>query len=175
MTAPQARFSKKAALLTGAGSGIGKALALILAAEGADLVLAARSRDQLEQVAGAAREVGADKVLAQPTDVGDAAAVEDLARAAQEAFGGLDILVNCAGLGYADLVLEGDTAEAEEMIRVNLWGLYLVTRHCLPLIIARGGGDVVNFASIAGLLPSPGYAVYAATKYGVRGFSESLR
>jgi short-subunit dehydrogenase len=175
MASEQSRFKGKAALITGAGSGIGRALALALAAQGANLILAARSLDSLSEVADAAPKQGESEILVQPTDVGDPEAVERLAQATARAFGGLDILINCAGIGYGGNVIDSDPEQAQEMIRVNLFGLYLVTRHCLPLIIQRGGGDVVNFASIAGLLPSPGYAVYAATKYGVRGFSESLR
>ncbi|RJX29109.1 MAG: SDR family NAD(P)-dependent oxidoreductase [Desulfarculus sp.] len=169
------RFKDKVALVTGAGSGIGRALALALAQEGASLILAARSREKLSQAAGQAQPHAQNEILVQPTDVSDRAQVEKLAAAAQQAFGGVDILANCAGLGYGGPVLASDPAQAEEMIRVNFYGLYLVTRLCLPLILARGGGDIVNIASVAGLKASPGFAVYSASKYAVRGFTDSLR
>jgi NADP-dependent 3-hydroxy acid dehydrogenase YdfG len=167
------RFQHKVALITGAGSGIGRALAL--AQEGASLVLAARSRDSLNQVAEQARKHQKKEVLVQPTDVSDRAQVESLMAAARQGFGGVDILANCAGLGYAGSVRASDPAQVEEMIRVNFYGLYLVTHLCLPLILARGGGDIVNIASVATLQASPGFAIYSATKYAVRGLSGSLR
>lgn len=169
------RFQDKTALVTGAGSGIGRALALALAQEGARLLLAARSADKLEQVAEEARRQGGPEVLVQPTDVSDQGQVEALAAAAQQAWGQLHILANCAGVGYAGSVRSSDPAQAEEMIRVNFYGLYLVTRLCLPLVLAQGGGDIVNIASVAALKASPGFAIYSASKYAVRGLSDSLR
>ncbi len=163
----------RAALITGASRGIGAALAVRLGQAGADLVLAARNQDDLERSAEASRLPGVNQVLAHTCDVARREDVEGLAQAARSAFGKLDIIINNAGMGRAAPVLESDPADAERMIAVNFWGLYLVTRLCLPLMGA--GGDVVNLGSVAGIRPSPGFALYAATKAAVCSFSESLR
>lgn len=163
----------KTALVTGASRGIGAALALRLARAGANLVLAARERDDLLAVAAAAEDGAPVKVLAQVCDVSRRGQVEELARVVEDGFGRLDILINNAGLGRAAPVLESDPDDAEMMISVNLLGLYYVTRLCLPLM--GEGGDIVNLGSVAGIKSSPGFAVYAATKAAVCSFSESLR
>ncbi len=175
MTQGEPPLAGRVALVTGASSGLGRALALELARRGARLVLAARDRDRLSRTAREALVTDPADVLVQPTDLTRRQEVEALAAAAQRAFGGLDILVNNAGLGRADRVIDSDPGEVESMIQVNLWGLYLVTRFCLPLMLGRESGQVVNISSVAASNPSPGFAMYAATKAAVSSFSQSLR
>lgn len=163
----------RTALVTGAGSGIGRAVGLELGRLGANLVLAARSREALEEVAREASSLGAGEVLVRPTDVRDESQVRDLAEAARQSFDRLDVLVNNAGLGYAGRIEESDAGQVREMIDVNVWGAYLVARYCLPLM--PGPGDVVNVSSVAGLKFSPGFAMYSATKFAVRAMSEAMR
>jgi NADP-dependent 3-hydroxy acid dehydrogenase YdfG len=165
----------KVALITGASRGIGRALAVELGGLGANLVLAARSREELAVAAQEAGEGGVNQVVVQAADVSRRQEVERLAGAVRDSFGGLDILVNNAGLGRAGKLVDSDPDEVDLMIRVNLWGLYLVTRFCLPLMAGRGGGEVVNIASVAAVKYSPGFAMYSATKFGVKALSEALR
>jgi 3-oxoacyl-[acyl-carrier protein] reductase len=164
----------KAALVTGASRGLGRALAIELAQRGANLILASRDENDLAQTAQIANSKRRVEILIQACDVGSLEQVEALAAESQQAFGGLDILINNAGLGRAALVADSNPEDAELMIRVNLWGLYLVTRACLPLMKDRKGW-VVNISSVAAINPSPGFAVYAATKAAVSSFSQSLR
>lgn len=164
----------RAALVTGASSGLGRALAIELAQRGARLVLAARDKDKLAQTAQQAGGQADGDVRVQPCDVSDRQQVDSLASAAQSAFGGLDILINNAGIGRAGKVAESDPEAIQEMLQVNLWGLFLVTRACLPLITDRKGW-LVNISSVAAFNPSPGFAMYAASKAAVSSFSRSLR
>jgi short-subunit dehydrogenase len=164
----------KAALITGASSGLGRALAIEMANRGAGLLLAARNQDRLGQAAQQAGAYAHGDVVIQPCDVGDQGQVDALATEAERAFGGLDILINNAGIGRAGKVAESDTDAVRQMLGVNLWGLYLVTRACLPLVSERRGW-VVNISSVAALNPSPGFAMYAASKAAVSSFSRSLR
>jgi NAD(P)-dependent dehydrogenase (short-subunit alcohol dehydrogenase family) len=129
----------KAALITGASSGLGRALAIEMANRGAGLLLAARNQDRLGQAAQQAGAYAHGDVVIQPCDVGDQGQVDALATEAERAFGGLDILINNAGIGRAGKVAESDTDAVRQMLGVNLWGLYLVTRACLPLVSERRG------------------------------------
>jgi NADP-dependent 3-hydroxy acid dehydrogenase YdfG len=163
----------KTALITGAGSGIGRAVSYELAGLGAHLVLASRSVATLEETARQAAARGAGEILVQPTDVRDETQVKNLAEAGYKKFGRLDVLVNNAGLGYAGRIEASDPVQVREMIDVNVWGAYLVARYCLPLM--PGPGDVVNISSVAGLKFSPGFAMYSATKFAVKAMSEAMR
>ncbi len=168
-------FRGKVALITGASTGIGRALALSLAAEGADLVLVGRDADTLSNLGQEASVLSEGRILAHPIDVGEQDQVRGVAETASKSFGRLDILINNAGVGHAGKIVDSDPGEVWEMIRTNLWGVYLVTRYCLPLMLGRGSGDIVNISSMAGLRCSPGYAMYSATKFALKAFSEALR
>lgn len=172
---PRPRFADKTAVITGAGGGIGRALALALAGEGANLVCVGRNVEALARAAQEARERTRGQVLAQPADVGEPEDVKALAAAVDRSFGQVDVLVNNAGVGYSGTVLDSDPEEVEEMLRTNVFGTYLVTHHLLPFMIGRGGGDIINLGSVAGLKYSPGFAAYSASKFAVRAFSEALR
>lgn len=167
------RFSGKVVVITGASAGIGAAAARRFAAEGAKLVLAARGRERLEAFAVGLRAEGAE-VLAVPTDVGADADCRALLDRAEEAFGGLDVLVNNAALhhrGPAETIAAEDLAD---MVHVNLRAPIYLTRLALPRMRVRGGGVVVQVASLAGCVPTPGSATYSATKFGLRAFSRAL-
>ncbi|MBW2102921.1 MAG: SDR family oxidoreductase [Deltaproteobacteria bacterium] len=167
-------ISGRRALITGATKGIGKAIALRLGAAGARIAAAATSEDRLEQLCGELRELGIE-CFARPCDVTDPEQVGGFVEEAAENLGGIDILVNNAGVGYSGTVADSDPAEMEKMIRVNFFGVYLMTRMALPVMIGQGGGDIVNMGSVAGLKYSPNFAIYSATKFAVRAFSEALR
>lgn len=155
------------ALVTGGSSGIGLAIARMLRDEGYGLTLAARKPERLE---AAARELGATAVAA------DVQHEEDCARLVAshvEAHGGLDVLVNSAGVGIAGRIAETSTKHFDLQQSVNLRGAFLVTREALPAL-RESGGYVVNLASIAGTIPTPGLATYGATKAALISLTRSL-
>jgi NADP-dependent 3-hydroxy acid dehydrogenase YdfG len=162
------------AIVTGASSGIGEATARLLAEQGAAVALAARRRERLEDLAGEIGGAGGTAHVFE-ADVADEAAANELVVGATEAMGGLDVLVNNAGVMLLGAVEGADTDEWRRMIGVNLLGLLYCTRAALPLMRDAGRGDIVNVASVAGRTAGFGAGVYNMTKWGVVGFSEALR
>jgi short-subunit dehydrogenase len=161
-------------VLTGASSGIGRATANAFAREGADLVLAARGRDALEAVAEECRQAGA-RVLVVPTDVTDADAVRDLARAAIRRFGGIDAWVNNVGIGAVGQFDQVPAEAHRRVVEANLIGHMNGAHAVVPHFRNRACGTLINMISVGGWVPTPFAAAYAASKFGLRGFSESLR
>lgn len=164
----------KTVLLTGAGGGLGHYIARALAAEGADLVLSDLPAVPLDGLAEELRARGA-RVETLGADLTDTAGIEAVARHAAEALGPLDVLVNNAGLEFGKSFTEQTRAELEGITSVNLLAVMELTRVVLPGMLERGGGHVVNIASIAGRLCAPYLASYAATKHALVGFTHSLR
>jgi NAD(P)-dependent dehydrogenase (short-subunit alcohol dehydrogenase family) len=164
----------RVAVVTGAASGIGRALAERWAAEGMRVVMADIEKEPLAEAADALRDKGSD-VLAVPTDVSDGAQVDALAEAARDAYGGVHVLCNNAGVAMGGPVAELTTEDWEWVLGVNLWGVVHGLRAFLPGMLASGEeGHVVNTASVAGLLGAGWMAPYAASKYAVVGISECL-
>ena len=163
------------ALVTGAGRGIGRAIALALATEGVDVGLLARSAGELERVAGeiAGANLGVRSCVA-PADVADRAAVEAAVARVQAELGAIDILVNNAGIAAFGGVLEMDPDEWERILRVNVLGTYHVTRAVLPGMVAARRGDIVNVASTAGQKGAARVSAYGASKAAVLNFTEAL-
>jgi len=170
------RFSGKVVIITGASrpEGIGAATAQRFADEGASVAITARGAAGLEAVAARIRDRGG-QARAFPADLGDPAACEAMLRAVDAAFGGLDVLVNNAGANTRGNVENQDPAALANIIQVNLVAPILLTRLALPRLRARGGGSVVQVASIAGQIPLDGEATYSASKHGLRAFSFALR
>jgi clavulanate-9-aldehyde reducatase len=164
----------KVAVITGASSGIGEATARQMAAEGAKLALVARRHDRLIKLAEEI-EKGGGEALPIEADVSDHGAVEALMSQAKGQLGGLDILLNNAGLMLLGPVDGADVEEWRRMIDVNLLGLLYCTREAIPIMRDSGGGHIINVASVAGRIASLGAGVYNMTKWGVVGFSEALR
>ena len=162
---------KRIAVVTGASSGIGEATAEKLAGEGAAVALGARRKDRID---GLAEKIG-DSAHALEVDVSDEAAARGFVESAAEAMGGLDALVNNAGVMLLGPVRGADTEEWRRMIEVNLLGLLYCTHAALPLMQEGGGGHIVNVSSVAGRTANLGSAVYNMTKWGVNGFSEGMR
>jgi NADP-dependent 3-hydroxy acid dehydrogenase YdfG len=162
----------KTAVITGASAGIGKETARALAADGADVVLAARSEQRLTDLADELEDNDTTAV-AVPTDVRDESAVNALIEETVDRFGGLDILVNNAGLARGSDVAEMETEEYRTMIETNVDGVFFTTRGALPHLI-ESDGHLVFLGSFAGQYPRPFNPVYAATKWAVRGFALSV-
>jgi NADP-dependent 3-hydroxy acid dehydrogenase YdfG len=162
------------AAITGASSGIGEATALALAGEGAAVALGARRGDRLEAIAA---RIGAEGGSAHPfeVDIANEQAARGFIGDAATAMGGLDVLVNNAGVMLLGPVEGANTDEWRRMIDINLLGLLYCTQAALPLMRDLGGGHIVNVSSVAGRVASLGSAVYNMTKWGVTGFSEALR
>jgi NADP-dependent 3-hydroxy acid dehydrogenase YdfG len=161
----------KVAVVTGASSGIGAAAARALAAEGVQVVLAARSVDRLKILA---QEIG-ESALVVPTDVGDEAAVAHLFTEVKQRFGGLDLLFNNAGIGYGGDFVDGKTEEWRATIDANLYGVLFCTRQAIPLLRGRAGAMIATVSSVGGRHGIAGFAVYNATKFAVVGLHDALR
>ena len=164
-TAPRRRFAGRSVLVTGASSGIGRACALALGAEGARVAAAGRRRDRLDEVARRIAAAGGE-ALTLTGDARDAATGEKWVGAAAERFGALHGLVNAAGVIGAGGLLETTPDEWDRIMDSNLRSLYLVTRAAAPQL-ARTRGSVVNISSVAGLRPYPGLLAYCASKAAV--------
>ena len=164
----------RAALVTGASSGIGQATARALAAAGARVGLAARRAERLQELEEEIAR-GGGEAIALPTDVTDYAQAEAMARQAAETFGGVDVLVNAAGIMLPAPIVGADPADWRRMVDVNLLGVLYATRAVLPGMLERGDGHIVNVSSTSGRVASPLFSVYAATKFGLGAFTEVLR
>src|SRR5436305_4483896 len=160
--------------ITGASSGIGEATALLMAREGAAVALGARREDRLEDLRSRIEGDGGTAV-SLAADVADEESAHRFVRGAHEALGGLDGLINNAGLMLLGPVEGTDAEQWRQMVDVNLLGLLYCTQVAIPLLRDGGGGDIVNISSVAGRVANPGSAVYNLTKWGVVGFSEALR
>jgi short-subunit dehydrogenase len=162
-----------AAALTGAASGIGRALEL--AARGCDLALADRDEAGLRSVAAEINRSHPCKATIHRVDVGEPAQIADFAHAAIAAHPGLNILINNAGVALLGQFHEIDQAQMDWLMKVNFWGVVHGTRAFLPHLSGRHEAHIVNLSSIFGIIAPPGQTAYAAAKFAVRGFSESLR
>jgi short-subunit dehydrogenase len=164
-----------AAALTGAASGIGRALAIELAARGCDLALADRDEAGLQSVAAQINRDHPQKVTVHRVDVGEPPEIAEFAQAAISAHPGLNILVNNAGVALMGQFHELDQAEMDWLMNINFWGVVHGTRAFLPHLARQREAHIVNLSSIFGIIAPPGQSAYAAAKFAVRGFSESLR
>jgi len=160
------------AVVTGGGRGIGAAVARALAAAGARVLVVARTVDEIEQVAGEIRATGGE-AWALPCDVSDEAAVRALGRAARERLGGVDVLVNNAGVSASSPLVKITLDEWNRVLGVIATGTFLCTREFLPGMIERGFGRIVNVASVAGLDGAKYIAHYSAAKHAVIGLTRT--
>jgi NADP-dependent 3-hydroxy acid dehydrogenase YdfG len=160
-------------LVTGASRGIGRAIALRFARAGADLVIAARDRDELEELGSEIQEMG-HRCLIIPTDLRDPAQIQVLATQAFEQFDRIDILINNAGIGFWAPVNELTLEQYDEMFDVNMRAVFLLTQAVLPQMIARKDGHIVNIASTSSRWAYPEGTLYCASKFALLGFNEAL-
>jgi NAD(P)-dependent dehydrogenase (short-subunit alcohol dehydrogenase family) len=167
------RLKDKIAIITGGGQGIGRGIALQFAREGARLTIAQRTAEKLEQTQADLEALGAE-VLAIETDVGKPDDVQRMVDATRERFGGLDVLVNNAGVGLGVPVDEVEMEDYTRLMDTNLKGMYW-SCHCgVPLLKERGSGSIINISSVHGVNGYPLNTVYAATKGGIIGCTRAL-
>jgi short-subunit dehydrogenase len=164
-----------AAAVTGAASGIGRALALELAARGCDLALADRDEAGLQTLAAEIKSRHARKVSVHQVDVSEPSQIEAFAQSSVAAHPGLNIVINNAGVALMGTFGEIDQAQMEWLMNINFWGVVRGTRAFLPQLATRREAHIVNLSSIFGIIAPPGQTAYTAAKFAVRGFSESLR
>ena len=168
------KLTNQVAIITGAGRGIGQAIAQAYAREGAHLALAARSQPELEQTAAEIAKTGG-QAIAVPTDVTDPAQAERLASAALTRFGRIDLLVNNAGIsGPVGPLQDNDIAQWAETISVNLTGTFLVCRAVIPIMLQQGGGKIINLSGAGAANAWSNLSAYCASKAAVVRLTEVL-
>ncbi len=167
------RLEGKVAVITGGGSGIGKATAILFAREGAKVVIGNRNAEAGEATVRQIREEGGVCAFVR-TDVTVAAEVQRLIDTAVQRHGGLDCLFNNAGINMAGSVLDVSEADWDYTLDVNLKSVFLGSKYALPHLLARGGGTIVNDSSNAGLIGRPNDPVYCASKHGIIGLTKSM-
>jgi short-subunit dehydrogenase len=166
-------MENKVVIITGASSGIGAATALRLAREGMKLTLAARRVERLEQVASQVEALGGE-ALAVQVDVCQREDIERMLQATLERWGRIDVLINNAGVGNEARLTKFPPGEIHRRIHTNLIAVIECTQAVLPTMLSQKAGHIINVASIAGLIATPGSAVYCAGKFGVVGFTDAL-
>jgi len=169
------RFAGTAVAVTGAASGIGRALASEFAARGCDLALADVDESGLRTLADELARIHGAEVLTRRMDVSDRAQVEDFARESATRFPQLCILINNAGVALHGQFDELDLTQIEWLMGINFWGVVYGTHAFLPLFQRQRWAHIVNVSSIFGIIAPPGNCAYVASKFAVRGFSESVR
>lgn len=167
------RLLNKVAIITGGANGIGLATALLFAREGARVVVADRDAAAGEECVAAIRAAGGEAIFV-PTDVSSDTEMAALVGRTVEQYGGVDVLVNCAGIDIQGSVVDTEPARWQRVIDVNLASVYRTCRFAIPHMVRAGGGAIVNIASIQGLYGWPHYAAYAASKAGIIGLTRQI-
>lgn len=168
-------FGDKVAVITGAASGIGRALAIDLARRGARLALCDVDDAGLAQTVAHARDTGAPEVRSDHLDVADRPAFAAYAATIADHFGRVNLVVNNAGVALAGDLMDLEYEDMDWIMSINFWGVLHGTKEFLPHLIASGNGHLVNISSVFGLVSMPGQSMYNAAKYAVRGLSEAVR
>lgn len=164
-------LTDKVAVVTGAGSGIGEAIATLLHEEGAKVVLAGRNKEKLQNVAN---QLSQDSVKVVPTDVTKKEEVDELIKIAQQTFGGLDIVINSAGQMLSSKITDYQVDEWDSMIDVNIKGTLYTAQAALPTMLKQSSGHLINIASISGFEVTKSSTIYSATKAAVHTITQGL-
>lgn len=164
-------LTDKIAVVTGAGSGIGEAIATLLHEEGAKVVLAGRNKDKLQNVAN---QLAQDSVKVVPTDVTKKEEVDELIKIAQQTLGGLDIVINSAGQMLSSKITDYQVDEWDSMIDVNIKGTLYTAQAALPTMLEQSSGHLINIASISGFEVTKSSTIYSATKAAVHTITQGL-
>ncbi len=167
------QLTNKVAIVTGAGRGIGRAIAIAYAAEGAYVVIAARSEDQLNEVADEISANGGN-VLAVPTDLRNRTEVENLVHKTVDSFSQIDILVNNAGINPRGLFLDTTDEEWDEVWKINVMGVVHCCRAVLPVMQKQGWGNIINIGSGMGQVGHADLSIYCASKAALHGLTQAI-
>lgn len=166
-------IKNKLAIVTGAGSGIGKSAAILLGAEGVKVAACARTEADIEKTIREINSAGGEAIGIK-ADVRKFESAENMVRITRERYGRIDFLINCAGIGRFGNVTDFDLKEWEDVISTNLTGVFNCCKAVLPVMIEQQDGYIINISSLAGKNGLAGRSAYCASKFGVAGFSESL-
>jgi NAD(P)-dependent dehydrogenase (short-subunit alcohol dehydrogenase family) len=164
----------KIAIVTGGTKGIGRAIADALVREGVGVCISARNQEEISKATRELNNIGSGKAVGFSCDVRDAAQVRSLFRQVVEEFGGVDVLINNAGIGKFASVEAMSSEDFEAVLETNLFGVFYCCHEAIPIMKQRGGGYIVNLSSLAGANPHPQMSAYNASKFGLNGFSEAL-
>jgi NAD(P)-dependent dehydrogenase (short-subunit alcohol dehydrogenase family) len=164
----------KVAVVTGGTKGIGRAIAETLVKAGVNVCISARKEDEIEQAVGELGELGDVQVTGVVCDVRNYDEVKSMLEHAQNELGGVDVLVNNAGIGKFQTVEEMSPEDFEAILETNLFGVFYCCHEAIPRMKTRGGGYIINISSLAGTNAHPRLAAYNASKFGLNGFSEAL-
>ncbi|MBB4917010.1 SDR family NAD(P)-dependent oxidoreductase [Streptosporangium saharense] len=167
-------YARRVAAITGAGSGIGRALAVDLARRGARLALSDQNAEAVADTARRCQRIGA-RVRTDTIDITDRQAMLDYPAALSGEFGRIDAVFCVAGVIHTGRLLNTELSDVDHVVNVNLLGTVNTAKAFLPHLISSGDGHLVTFSSAFGFLTTPGYSAYSASKFAIRGFSESLR
>ncbi len=168
-------FKNKAFLITGASSGLGKALSFKIAEEGGNLLLGARRKEILEEIKSEIEKKYKVKVIWDFLDVKDEKSVKNFVRIATQSFDSIDCVINNAGIGLYSKFEDTELSDFERIFDINVKGVFLLTKEVVPYMRKQGGGIIVNISSLAGYISTPLMSVYAATKFALRGLTDGLR
>jgi 3-oxoacyl-[acyl-carrier protein] reductase len=164
----------KIAIVTGGTKGIGRGIAEALVRQGVNVCISARHQDELETAIAELKTLGEVRVIGVACDVRDYEQVKVLIESAVKGLGGLDILINNAGIGSFETVAEMSPADFRAILETNLFGVFYCCHEAIPLMKQRGGGYIINISSLAGTNAHPKMAAYNASKFGLNGFTEAL-
>lgn len=168
-------FNGKKIFITGGSSGIGKSLAILCAKSGADIAICARGQARLDETLAELNKIGKGKYFAYSLDISKEDEVEKTAKQVLKDLGGLDVLINNAGVAEPGYVQELPTDVFRSMMDINYFGTVFTTRAFLPFLTEQKSGHICNVSSVVGFMGVFGYTAYGASKYAVTGFSECLR
>jgi 3-oxoacyl-[acyl-carrier protein] reductase len=167
-------FEGKAAIVTGSTKGIGRAVAEALVREGMNVCVSARRDEEVERAVAELNGIDRGRVAGAVCDVRDYDEARALVEHAAAEFGGVDVLVNNAGIGHFGRVEEMSPETFRAVLETNLFGVFYCCREAIPVMRRRGGGYIINISSLAGANPHPEMAAYNASKFALNGFSEAL-
>ncbi len=167
-------FKDKVVIVTGAGSGIGKALIKMFADEGAKVVLAGLTEEKIVKYSNELKSKGVDAIAVQ-TDVRKLEMVKNLIDKTMQKHGRIDVMINNAGIILPGDIDVSDYGDVDRQIQTNLYGIIYGTKEVIPIMKKQGFGHIVNTSSLAGVVPEPGSAIYSATKFAIRGFGLAVR
>lgn len=166
-------IENRVALITGASAGIGRAIAIALSAQGVHLMLCARDKGRLQATADICMQHGS-KAAIFPCDLTDDESIMALIDCTKQTFGGLDILINCAGIALNQPVSDCTTKDFDDIFSINVKSTFLTCKHCIPLLEQSDAATIINISSTAGSKGYKNQALYSASKFAVSGFSQAL-